>query len=102
MPFVRVCSESDLPASGMLRRNINGQAVAVYRVEADYYATAAICTHAEADLTKGRLEGVRVVCPLHGARFDVRSGRVLSPPASRPLRTFATRVADGQVEVELP
>lgn len=102
MPFVHACSESDLPASGMLRREIGGQAVAVYRVGTDYYATAAICTHAEADLTEGRLEGARVVCPLHGARFDVRNGRVQSPPASRPLRTFATRVADGQVEVDLP
>lgn len=102
MSFVRVCSETDLPAAGMLRRDVGGQAVAIYRIDTDYYATAAICTHAEADLTEGRLEGGRVVCPLHGARFDVRSGRVLSPPASRPLRTFAARVVGGEVEVDLP
>ncbi len=102
MAFTPVCRESELPSSGMLRRDIGGQPVAVYRIGDAFYATAAICTHAEADLTEGRLEGTRVVCPLHGARFDVISGRVLSPPASRPLRTFATRVAGGRVEVDLP
>lgn len=84
----------------MRRVVVNGQALALYQVDGTYYATAAICTHAEAELTEGRLEGCHVICPLHGAAFDIRTGRVLSPPAFKPLKTRPVRVRDGLVEVE--
>ncbi len=60
------------------------------------------CTHAMARMSEGYLKGTRIVCPLHGAAFDVRTGQVLGGPASMPLPAFATRVVDGVVEVAVP
>ena len=99
--FVPVCAEADLVPGGMRRFDVSGRPVALYRVGAACFATAAICTHEYAQLTLGELEGRRVTCPLHGARFDVVTGRVVTPPAFKPLKTFPTRVRDGRVEVEV-
>ncbi len=101
MPFVAVCPEQDVPPGGMRRYDLDGRAIAIYHLEAGFCATAAICTHEHADLTLGRLEGGRVICPLHGARFDVASGRALGPPAHRPLKVFPVRLREGTVEVDL-
>ncbi len=101
MPWVTVCAVDDLPAGAMRRFPVAGLQVAVYHLEDGFYATAAICTHERADLTKGELRGTRVSCPLHGARFDVRTGRVLSPPAFKPLKVYAVRVTDGSVQVDV-
>jgi len=102
MSFAAVCAATDVPPGEMRRLDIGGRPVALYNVDGTFYATAAICTHEHADLTLGTLDGKRVSCPLHGARFDVTTGRVLSPPAYKPLKAFATRVVAGNVEVDLP
>jgi 3-phenylpropionate/trans-cinnamate dioxygenase ferredoxin subunit len=60
------------------------------------------CTHAMARMSEGHLKGTRIICPLHGATFDVRTGRVLGGPTGIPLPSFATRVIDGVVQVALP
>jgi nitrite reductase/ring-hydroxylating ferredoxin subunit len=60
-----------------------------------------ICSHAYAELHEGRLRGHRLICPLHGASFDVRNGAVLGAPATEPLRTYPVRVVDGQVQVQV-
>ena len=101
MAFVPVCAEGDLPVGEMRRVDVANQAVALYHLQDGFYATTAICTHEYALLTMGELEGGAVVCPLHGARFDVASGRVLSPPAFKKLKTFPARVQAGQVEVDV-
>jgi nitrite reductase/ring-hydroxylating ferredoxin subunit len=63
------------------------------------FAVDNVCSHAYARLCEGRLRGTRLICPLHGASFDVRDGRVLGPPAARPLAAVPVRVNDGMVEL---
>ena len=65
------------------------------------FALDNICTHALARLSEGRLRGTRLICPLHGASFDVRDGRVLGAPATRPLATHALRIVDGGIEISV-
>jgi naphthalene 1,2-dioxygenase system ferredoxin subunit len=76
--------------------------IAVYLVDGATYATSNICTHASALLSDGIMEGCEIECPLHNARFDVRTGEALTSPAELDLETFRTRVVGGQVEVLLP
>lgn len=99
--FIPVCPVGDLAAGDMKRVEIDARAIALYNVGGTFYATAAICTHAEADLTLGELDGCKVECPLHGARFDVTNGRVLTPPAFKKLKTYPVRSQDGHVEVDV-
>jgi len=66
------------------------------------FAVENICTHAHARMSEGFLKGTRLTCPLHGASFDVRSGRVLGGPAVIPIATHPTRIVDGVIEVAIP
>lgn len=67
--------------------------------DGQYYAVERRCSHAALDLDGGRVRGASLVCPHHGARFDLRTGRVLGPPAHAPIAAYPTRVRDDMVEV---
>lgn len=98
--WVRVASLEEIPLGQMMAVEVEGEWVALYNVQGTLYATQALCTHAEALLTEGDLRGEVVECPLHGARFNVRTGAVLAMPAVVPLRTYPVKVEDGQVYIE--
>ncbi len=74
--------------------------VAVARTGQSFYAIEDICTHDGAELTGGAIEGDEIICPRHGARFCLRSGAALTPPAYEPVRIFAVREQAGRVLVE--
>ena len=73
--------------------------IAVARSGADYFAIEDICTHDGAELTGGAIEGTEIICPRHGARFCLRTGEALSPPAYEPVRVFETRIEGGHLWV---
>lgn len=100
MEWKKVCTVGDLQEGEMLRIEARPP-IAIYRVGDEHFATAATCTHMESCLTEGYLEGDVIECALHMARFDVRTGKALSLPATVPLKTFPVRVVDNDVEVEL-
>ena len=73
--------------------------IAVARSGGSFYAIEDICTHDGAELTGGAIEGAEIVCPRHGARFCLRTGEALSPPAYEPVRVFETRIEGGHLWV---
>lgn len=75
---------------------VNGESVAVYNVEGEFYATQDACTHAGGHLSDGDLEGKSIICPLHRSCFDVTNGEVLRGPARQALKTFVVKV-DGEI-----
>jgi len=78
---------------------VAGREIVLCHVKEGLFALDNICTHAYARMSEGRLRGPRLICPMHGASFDVRDGRVLGAPATTPLVMHAVRVVDGAVEV---
>ena len=76
---------------------------AVFNVDGNFCATQATCTHRGGPLSKGKLDGSTVTCPLHGSQFNVCSGDVLRGPAMDPLMTYRLVVDGdvGRVETEL-
>jgi 3-phenylpropionate/trans-cinnamate dioxygenase ferredoxin component len=82
--------------------DVDGVAVAVFNLGGEYFAIQDICTHDGGELANGKLEGDVIICPRHGARFSVRTGAVLGPPAYEDVRTYTVRVAEGRVQVMLP
>lgn len=81
-------SAADLPPGSVKRVQVAGQPVAVCNVDGSYYAIHDTCTHADASLTDGDLEGHELICPLHAAAFDVRTGQPLYGPADVPCRPY--------------
>jgi len=73
--------------------------VAVARSGEEFFAIEDVCTHDGAELTGGAVEGAEIICPRHGARFCLRTGEALTPPAYEPVRVFATKIDDGHLWV---
>jgi 3-phenylpropionate/trans-cinnamate dioxygenase ferredoxin subunit len=78
---------------------VDGDFVVVYNVAGEYFAIDDVCTHDGGGLSGGAVEDHQVICPRHGARFCLRTGAALTPPAYEPVRTYPVRVVDGHVEV---
>ena len=101
--FVPVAYTQRLDESEALRVEVNGYAMALVRVDDQYYAVQDFCTHRLGPLSEGRLCGdAELECPWHGSRFDVRTGQVTQGPAKVKLKTFETRVVDGVIQVRVP
>ncbi|MEY2608912.1 MAG: 3-phenylpropionate/trans-cinnamate dioxygenase ferredoxin component [Verrucomicrobiota bacterium] len=99
MALRRVCKKSEV-APGEVKR-IENPAIAVFNVEGTLFAISDTCTHAEASLSEGRVDGETVECPLHGACFDLRTGEALTPPAVEPVQTFPVIVQEDEIYVEI-
>ncbi|WP_281689560.1 non-heme iron oxygenase ferredoxin subunit [Pseudonocardia thermophila] len=99
---VVVCALDDVPP-GTSRRVVldHVEPLAVHNVNGTIRVTSDTCTHADASLSEGYLEGSAVVCPLHFAEFDVVTGRALCLPAELALTVYPARVVDGHIVVEL-
>ena len=101
LTFVPVMSLAEIPQGNMQTRILEGREIVICHTREGVFALDNICTHAHARMCEGRLRATRLVCPLHGASFDIRDGRVLGPPAVVPLPTHQVRVVDGTIEVAL-
>jgi naphthalene 1,2-dioxygenase system ferredoxin subunit len=99
--WVRAAARSDLAEGEVIGVEIAGRSIALYDADGNLFATDNICTHAYACLSDGWLDGDVIECPLHAARFDIRSGKVLDPPATEDLKTYPVRIVDGEIEVRL-
>jgi 3-phenylpropionate/trans-cinnamate dioxygenase ferredoxin subunit len=99
--FQAVLKLSELPPGSMRAVLLEGREILLCHTREGLFALDNICTHAHARLCEGRLRATRLVCPLHGASFDIRDGRVLGPPAEVPLPTHRVRVVGESVEVAL-
>jgi 3-phenylpropionate/trans-cinnamate dioxygenase ferredoxin subunit len=81
-------------------RLADGRDVALFKVGGEYFAVSGVCTHAFAPMAGGIVEDHAVECPLHGARFDLRTGRNLTPPAVRPLAAYEVKVEGDAVRIK--
>jgi 3-phenylpropionate/trans-cinnamate dioxygenase ferredoxin component len=97
--WVTVSRAEELPTGQWRTVDVDGTSIAVFNVEGEYYAIEDVCTHDGGQLTGGKVEGAEVVCPRHGARFCVKSGAALTPPAYEPTAAFPVRVEAGEVQV---
>ena len=99
--FVRVCKISDLADPGRKLVKVGDRTVALFHVSGRFWATDDRCTHDGGQLAYGRLEGYIIICPRHGARFDVRTGEVLALPASVDLAVHEVKVEGDDVLVRV-
>jgi len=98
---VKIAEASELAPGGKKLVDVDGRALALFRIGDDYYAIDDVCTHDGGPLAEGELDGTEVECPRHGARFDVRTGAVTRFPAVEPVPTHPVEVRDDGVYVRV-
>ncbi len=99
--FAPALKVADLSEGSMRSVEIGGIRILVSNIGGQVHAVDGTCTHEEADLGLGFMIEERVVCPLHLSQFDLRTGAVLNPPATAPLRRFNVKIEDGTIFVEV-
>jgi nitrite reductase/ring-hydroxylating ferredoxin subunit len=100
--FVEVAETSDLEPGAKKRVYVGKQRVLLANVDGVFYAVDDLCTHAFAVMSAGWLDGDEIICPLHGARFNVKTGEALSSPAEEDLAVFAVKIEREKVFVRIP
>ena len=101
MAFLKVGKVEDVPEGTAKVYEVADRAIAVCNVDGTFYAIDDVCTHDEASLEQGFLEGCEIECARHGARFDVRTGDVTALPAVVPIDTFPVRVEGDDIELDV-
>ena len=97
--WIDVDSAADFGPGQRRDVEVDGAEILIVNVDGDYFAIENVCTHDGNALSGGDLDGDRIICPRHGARFCLRTGQALTPPAYEPVATFPVRVAEGRVQV---
>ena len=100
--FDAIAKSSEIPEGERLFIEISGRSIVVFNIGGQLYAIEDICTHDNGPLGDGEVEGFEVICPRHGARFDVRDGRVTRLPAVQPVPHYPVRIVGDTVEVGIP
>ena len=103
MARIAVMREDELAPGDVSAVEIPGRdPIAVYNLEGSFYATDDLCSHGEASLAEGDIEGDEIVCPFHEGSFHIPTGAPAAPPCIQPIRSYPVAVEDGQLFVELP
>lgn len=100
--YIGVGAAKDLPPGERLFVEIDGETIVIFNIAGKYFAIADVCSHDYGPLGDGDLDGFEVICPRHGARFDVTNGKATALPAVVDIPSYPVRVVDGQIEVGLP
>ncbi len=100
--WIDIASANDVPNGTHRTYEADGWFIVVYNVQGALYALEDRCTHDDNPIEDGIVEGYEVICPRHGARFCLKSGAALTPPAYEAMKTFAIEVADGRIRLSVP
>jgi 3-phenylpropionate/trans-cinnamate dioxygenase ferredoxin subunit len=100
--FIRIGSVDEISNGERLFIEIDSLEIVIFNIAGELFAIADLCSHDNGPLGEGDLEGFEITCPRHGARFDVRNGKVQSLPAVIDIPSYPIRIIDGQIEVGIP
>ena len=100
--YVDIAPASELPSGERLFVEIEGTPIVIFNIAGQFYAIADVCSHDDGPVGEGDLEGYCIVCPRHGAEFDVRTGKVISMPAVVDIPAYPVRVVDGMIQIGIP
>ncbi|NIM92499.1 MAG: Rieske 2Fe-2S domain-containing protein [Anaerolineales bacterium] len=102
LEFIQIATTDELQEGERLLIDIEGDYFAVFKVAGEYYAIADLCSHDDGPLAEGDVEGHEVICPRHGARFDMRSGKALTLPAVVDIPAYPVKIEGDAILVGLP
>ena len=97
--WIDIAAVDDVPEDDVIGVDTNGKSFALYHVEGTIYATDNICTHGNAKLCDGFVEGFEIECPLHQGKFDIRNGKALCAPLTDDLKVYPVKIEIGRAHV---
>ena len=100
--FVEIAPASELPNGERLYLEVEGKAIVIFNIADQLFAIGDICTHDDGPLGDGDLEGFNIVCPRHGAEFDVKTGKAVQLPAVVDIPAYPVQVRDGTIYLGMP
>jgi 3-phenylpropionate/trans-cinnamate dioxygenase ferredoxin component len=102
LEYIQVGSVEELKEGERLFIEIDSKPIVILYIKGEYYAIGDVCSHDDGPVGEGNLEGYEIICPRHGARFDIRTGKVLALPAFVDIPAYPVRVVDDQIEIGIP
>jgi len=99
--WIDVASEHELQPGDRKVISTEIGPVAVFNLDGEFFAIADICTHDGGELASGACEGDQIICPRHGARFCIKTGKVLTPPAYEDVETFPVQIENNILQVDI-
>ncbi len=100
--FHKVAEVNELAPGAGKAVEVSVQQIALFNIGGTFYAIGNACTHRGGSLSEGTVEGTTVTCPLHGAEFDVTTGKNLTPPAPGQVPSYKVRVEGNEIQIEAP
>jgi 3-phenylpropionate/trans-cinnamate dioxygenase ferredoxin subunit len=97
--FVTVAATEDIPVGERIVVELGRHWVAIFNVDGQLFAIEDVCPHDDGPLAEGELLECVIECPRHGAKFDIRTGKVLAPPALVDVPTYQVRVEDSEIKI---
>ena len=101
MTWYKAATTDEIPEGGYIEIDVADEEILLFKIDNEFYALKNQCTHQEAPLAGGEIEDGEIVCPLHGARFCIKTGAVTTPPAYEDVETYATKIENNNVFIEI-
>lgn len=102
MALQMICEYDAVAEGNILRVEVSGlPPLAVYKLDGEIYVTNDLCTHGDASLAEGEIEGCSVICPYHMGAFDIKTGAPTAAPCTEALKVYPVTVRDGLVLIEV-
>jgi len=101
MVFTKAGQTDKVSKDTMIGAELGGKKIVISNLNGTFYAIGAKCTHVGCNLSNGKMEGERVICPCHGSIFDLKTGEVIRGPAETPEPSFKVKVENGELMIDL-
>ena len=102
LDFVEIAPASELPNGERLFVDVGDRPIVIFNIAGQLFAIGDVGTHDDGPLGDGTLEGHNIVCPRHGAEFDIHTGKAMQMPAIVDIPAYPVRVVDGQIQIGIP
>jgi len=102
LDYIPVGSVDELRDGERLYIEVDDTPIMIMNIAGKYHAIADVCSHDDGPVGEGQIEDFEIICPRHGARFDIRTGKVLALPAFVDIPAYPVRLVGGQIEIGIP
>jgi 3-phenylpropionate/trans-cinnamate dioxygenase ferredoxin component len=102
LEYVEIAPTDQIPNGGRLFVELGGKSIVLFNLAGKLFAIGDVCSHDNGPVGDGEIEENEIICPRHGARFDIRTGKATSLPAIVDIPAYPVRVVDGMIEIGVP